>query len=57
MSVSLNHQRVTLAQPDQYGNLILTKEWYRLLEALVKAVNDQQAQITALAARVTALGG
>ncbi len=47
-TVPIPHSRAQVTVPDQQGQPIFTQEWYRVLDALVKRVNELEARIVAL---------
>ena len=46
-TVPIPHSRAEVIVPDVRGTLIFRPEWYRVLDALIKRVNELEARLTA----------
>ena len=47
-TIPLPHSRAQVVTPDNSGTPIFTPEWYRVLDALIKRVNELEARVRAL---------
>ena len=47
-TVPIPHSRAQVVTPDVRGTPIFTPEWYRVLDALIKRVNELEARVVAL---------